>query len=736
MKRTGYLFFFTIFLSIAILAGSCSRNREFAVNLYVSANGNDNNDGSEKSPFATLERARDYIRTLKTKGLSKGGIRVWIADGDYIRTSTFVLEAEDGGTTKCPIVYGGASKRNVRFLGGVRLTDWKSVDAPDLRARLQESVRDEVRQIDLAKAGITDLGSVTAPVDSSQRADLFCNGKYMDLARYPDAGEWLRIADVPMSGAKRYFYDGITHYGRFEYDGSRPSRWKDQSDVWMHGYWVHDWRDEIQRAERIDTIKKKIYPEPPYHHYGYRKGQRYYFLNVFEEMDQLGEWFLDRKTAVLYFLPPRDIASAEVIFPQLRQPMIVLNDTEHVAVEGITFQASRAGGIVVEGGSFNEVRGCDFLNLGKPAVEIKGGTDNGVRSCDVFETAQGGIKISGGDRMTLTPCRNYADNCQIHDIAKIFKTYHPAIRLDGVGSRVSHCYVSDTPHEGIHYEGNDFTIEYCEFTRIAKETGDVGCIYTWADWSYMGHVFRYNYFHHIHAPGHLGCFTVYPDLPCGGIHLYGNVFYETDWVFNTNSGRGMLIENNLIVNSNGFSYKTWPFRDKFEHGSSWQMLERIEAVRYDQPTYTKRYPILKQLAEDLKDTTGFNLIQRRLCKDNLIRSNIFTGPVFLRFTGEVDLTQVVTENNLIASDVPYSYSPQNLFDDWDSYRPNDPNVIEQLKTAGNTIIQGNPGIKAPETGDFSFLKDSEADKFAEKNNFKSIPFEKIGLYADKYRTSN
>ena len=44
-------------------------------------------------------------------------------------------------------------------------------------------------------------------------------------------------------------------------------------------------------------------PPRPYGIYSFRKGQRFYFLNLLEELDQPGEWFLDRKTGVLYFWP-------------------------------------------------------------------------------------------------------------------------------------------------------------------------------------------------------------------------------------------------------------------------------------------------------------------------------------------------------------------------------------------------------------------------------------------------
>lgn len=728
MKKWLYGFGMGLLLLGTLHTEAASRG---PLDLYVSTQGSDQNPGTQSQPFASLERARDAIRALKqASGLPRGGVRVIVLPGDYLRSTTFRLEAEDSGTEKCPILYTGLHKDSVRLLGGHRLTEWKPVSDPAVRERLDPQVRDAVYECDLTRFGITDLGAVATAQTDTRRADLLCNGRYMSLARYPDAGEWVRIADVPMNGPTKYFYDGITHYGRFTYDGDRPSRWKDQSDIWMQGYWVHDWRDGIHHVARIDTLQHEIYPEPPYHVYGYRKGQRYFFLNVLEELTVPGEWYLDRRQGKLYFYPPCPIEQAEVIFPEMDVPMIRMDSTSFVAIEGLTLEASRHGGIVMREGHHNEIRGCELLNMAHLGIDIEGGTDNGVQSCDLHELAQGAIKITGGDRKTLTPCRHFIDNTEIYHNGQIFQTQTPAIEMSGVGIRVSHLFLHDTPHTGIFYYGNDHVFEYCEFTRIAQQTGDVGCIYTMADWTFQGNIVRYNYFHDIHSPGHLGCFAVYPDLPNGGMHVYGNIFYNIDWVFHTNSGRGMLIENNLMLETKGISYKIWPFKQIFFPNGAWRIVEHMEEVNYSQPPYVTRYPLLKQLHEDMQQSDStVRVMERQLCKDNLIRHNIATGEVFLRFIGEVDLDQVEVEDNLIASRTAYTHSPINTYDDFNSYTDNDPAVIARLDAQQNIRMEGDPGVVDPQHGDFSFRPGSPAANFG----FQPIPVEKIGLQPDRYR---
>lgn len=724
-----------------MLTGGCRSLMDPALtetaDVYVASNGNDAwsgtlaapNPDSTDGPFATLERARDEIRKRKAAGpLPVGGLAVGVRGGLYEVRQTLELTAADSGTATAPITYRACGREQVRFSGGKRLAAWVPVIDPAVLERFDPAARGKVFQADLTAAGVTDLGSV-AGGSGKARAELVCNGQYMALARYPNPGEWLLIAAVPQTGEKAYEHEKNVHYGRFSYAGDRPERWRDSRDIWVHGYWVHDWSDQYHRIQKLDLEKREIWPEPPYHGYGYKPGQRFYALNVLEELDQPGEWYLDRTSAMLYFWPAAgDAVPADTFFPELQKPMLVLDTTQYVRVRGIVFESSRAGAIVVKGGADNEIAGCTVRNVGGTAIDIQGGTRNGVRSCDVYEVAATGIGLAGGDRPTLTPAGNYVENCHIHHFARIQKTYRPAVQLNGVGNRISHSYIHDGPHEGIGYGGNDHVIEYTEFTRIAQETGDVGVTYTAMDWTSLGHVFRYNYFHGIHGPGSLGCFTIYPDLPCGGIHLYGNVFYDVDQVFHTNSGRGMLVENNVFMRCRGLSFSAWYDPQKFQEGGDWRMVENLKAVNYDQPPYSSRYPLLQRLAEDFRSDAD-QLLQRRLPKDNVLRRNVSWGSFFLRLDPKASLEHVRVEGNVIADDIVFS----GAFDGSGkavNYRNGDPAVAAEFGKHGNIIVVGDPGLGELQTQDFAVRAGSPAAQIG----FERIPFKQIGLVTDEYRT--
>ena len=183
------------------------------------------------------------------------------------------------------------------------------------------------------------------------------------------------------------------------------------------------------QIQSIDTAAKTIYIRPQSIHYGLSKGQRYYAMNILEELDKPGEWCLDRNQGKLYFWPPSPLQEAKVFISLLDQPLMQINQSENVYIEGISFEFSRGNGLVINGGKNNIVSGCTFSNLGNTAVVINGGEKNGVLSCNIFDVAFGGIAITGGDRNTLTAGEDFATNNDIHDISQWIRTISPQLKL-------------------------------------------------------------------------------------------------------------------------------------------------------------------------------------------------------------------------------------------------------------------------------------------------------------------
>ena len=128
----------------------------------------------------------------------------------------------------------------------------------------------------------------------------------------------------------------------------------------------------------IDTARREIITYPPQGVYGYAKGKRYYAFNILEELDEPGEWYLDRNSGVLYFWPPAPLGRGEAAVSLLEEPLITLDGASNVTLRGLTLEYTRGDAVDIRGGAGNKVVGCTIRNIGNVAVKIESGERHSV----------------------------------------------------------------------------------------------------------------------------------------------------------------------------------------------------------------------------------------------------------------------------------------------------------------------------------------------------------------------
>ncbi|OGV78672.1 MAG: hypothetical protein A3K19_31740 [Lentisphaerae bacterium RIFOXYB12_FULL_65_16] len=651
-----------------------------AAEFCVAPAGNDANAGTREQPFATLERARDAVRELKKAGPPAGGVTVWLRSGVYRLDQSFALGAEDSGTKDAPVVYRGCDGEEARLMGGavVPVAAFAPVSDPKVLERLDPAARGQVLQADLNANGITDRGDAIA---SGKRLELFFEQKRMTLARWPNS-DYTHVGDVVGGAPHRIHGIPGDKIGRFTYDGDRQSRWVDESDVRLHGYWFWDWADGFERVQAIDPVRKVIETVPPYHGYGYRKNARYYALNVLAELDTPGEWYVDRQAGMLYFWPPTPIAGKEVALSMIQTPLVALDDVSYVTFRNLTLEFSRHGALTIKDGTGNRLAGCVVRNVAATAIAITDGTDHGVLSCDIYDVGAAAINLSGGDRKSLTPCGHFATNNHIHHFSRLYHTYRHAINLQGVGCSATHNYMHDCPHEPMGFSGNDHVIEFNEFGDVCLSTDDSGAIHTGRDWTWQGTVIRYNFFHHIGGGPHVGNQGVYLDDMMSGTTVYGNVFYQIYRANLVGGGRDNILENNIIVDCKIPIHIDNRLMNWAGYHKDTTMKDRLLAMPYKDPTWSARYPKLVGIWED----------DPAVPKGNIVRRNLMVR------CGEMSLA---------------------------------PEVKQFGTFADNLSLDQDPGFANCDTMDFALADD--APVYRQIPGFEKVPFDKIGLYVDEYR---
>lgn len=109
---------------------------EKGADIYVSASGNDNGDGSKANPYRTLSKAKEAVRSMDK---TKGDIVVEFADGFYPVNDTIEFTSADSGNDKCTIYYRAASGASPVISGGKKIEGtWQVADDVDwLSGRLK-----------------------------------------------------------------------------------------------------------------------------------------------------------------------------------------------------------------------------------------------------------------------------------------------------------------------------------------------------------------------------------------------------------------------------------------------------------------------------------------------------------------------------------------------------------------------------------------------------------------------
>ncbi|HID23830.1 MAG TPA: hypothetical protein EYP14_15730, partial [Planctomycetaceae bacterium] len=353
-----------------------------AVTYYVAPNGDDTQPGTRQRPFATLKRARDAIRQRKAQyggRLPAGGAAVIVRGGVYRVRQTLSLTEADSGTAEAPIVYRAAPGERPVFTGGVVLTGLQPVRDPSVLRRLPETVRDRVRQIDLKRNGVTDLGTIQqrgygfARYPTHPWVDLYVDDQPLVLARWPNDG-FVRVGRVFRG---RFRGPDSRQPGEFAYEDERPNRWEPSDDLWMFGYWGHLWAGRGIKVQQIDRRNRRIRTVHGTS-YGFREGMPYYYFNVLEELDRPGEWYLDRRRGMAYLIPPEGHEDGRLEFPILEAPFVTLENVSHVTLHGLQFELGRAEGAVIVGGTNDLLAACTFRKLGTHGVVVQGGSRHGV----------------------------------------------------------------------------------------------------------------------------------------------------------------------------------------------------------------------------------------------------------------------------------------------------------------------------------------------------------------------
>jgi len=579
-----------------------------ANSLVVDGNDDGNADGSIERPFNTIEQALVLASSLKSNS-----VNIWLREGRYFLSDSIKLSELDTRLAEYPLVISAFENEQVIVTGAKLLTDWNRLTDKEILAnkenvanKLSADTQEHVYVTNLRDYKITKYGTFKAG-----GVELYYDDKKMQLARYPNS-DLLTVNRLVEPDTKIVRSHKGSTTGQFYFEDNRITRWVNEPDIWLDGFWFWDWKDEIQAVETIDIKNKILSLKKPYHSYGYKKGQRYFAFNILSELDSPDEWYLDRDSGLLYFYPSGDLGSQKPAKLAVTDNLFEFNDVSNVTVKNITIAHATNNAIVIKGGSNNVLDNLVIKHIGNKAVSIKGSDFSKIINSHIFSIGSSAISINGGDRDTLTQANICAVNNKIHDYGKTKKTYQPGVSLSGVGNCAINNEIYDAPHIAVYFTGNDHVIEYNNIHHVVKESNDAGAIYAGRDWASRGTVIKYNYLHDIQGYMNKGAKGIYLDDEFSGTSITGNVFDNVYHAVFVGGGRDNLINNNIFINTNRSVYID-------ARGVGWaksaiaQLTQKLKSIPYTSAVWKARYPELQNVLT----------IKPRLPVGNVVSNNVF-----------------------------------------------------------------------------------------------------------------
>lgn len=570
--------------------------------------------------FASLELAIAKIRELRSRGgvdALPDGLNLRLLPGVHRLTAPIVLD-ESFSNEKSPISISGTGDKRAVISGGRLLAHSEKVRDRTIFSRLPEKARNHVVQFDLRNEGVTDFGAIERrqfwPAMESKPAplELFYRRKPMVLARWPNEGfARLGVEGTGKRGERSFYVEGIRA-------GARLAALENERDLLATGYWGEDWASETIPIAAIETSTGLVTLQSPGPTHGILTGQRVFLENALSELDSPGEWYLDRRTGLLYFWPPALLKPGELEVSVLTA-LFVLKGAHHFHLSGVTLEMARGNALSINAGQHILIENVTIRDVGGRAANIQG-AESRFDNLDIYDTGDGGVYLWGGDRKQLLAAKLSVSNSRIRRYSRLNRTYRPAIQLQGVGNSAIGNVISDGPHTGIMFFGNNHVIAYNDISRVALETGDAGAIYTARDWTSRGNEIRNNFLHDIHGPGLNGSRGVYLDDQASGTVIRSNLFVRVDRPIFIGGGRDNVVEDNLLVASS-------PAIHLDARGLTWQralsednegaLRKALRDMPIASPSYRRQYPNLAGILEDEPGAPKYNVIRRNIVVDGL-----------------------------------------------------------------------------------------------------------------------
>ncbi len=548
------------------------------IKLYVSPDGSDKNCGSSSAPLKTLRGIRAKLEEILADG--KKPVDVLFKGGEYdVSDDILVLDEKISGSPDAELRFLACGKEKPVLNGGIKLNTKASKKVADkavLSRIIDPEARKKLRAIDISDC-IDKIQSYEtfqkpyATVYTLSGSSLFTkNGSHMYPARWPkkvnpldwstDEGylfaQYIEHEEPFMSAPFHIRLDtgAVDHINRFWSESSRKSSW-------VSGYFWHNWNYKTYPISDIDIEAKTATSSAGTGlHYRFEKEdeykyRRFFFFNIFEELSDSMEFFIDYENKLFYYVS--DDNKDDIRF-SLNPTTFELNNATNVTFKGLTVTLNATSMFTLEGGNDITITDCVLSHSSKNGISSNRTTGLSVLNSTLFDFGRNAIVNNGsGDPRTLTSGRLLVEGNDIYNNGTFERVYNCAVNIDStVGAVIRRNKLHNTPHMLIYLHSIDTVIEYNEIYDAVRDTDDGSAIYWGRAADIIGTTIRYNYFHDIgqKRTSTWGLGSVYADDMATSAAIYGNLFvHACEFGDEVNSNTVSHNCNTIKLNNASFS---------------------------------------------------------------------------------------------------------------------------------------------------------------------------------------